>query len=223
MNRPRRWSPRCAASPSTRRLPAASSAASATYDDIAGGHRRLRAHAVAGSARSTASSPATRTRSTPRRSAAGRSSTARAAATIATRATPSSPLFADQKFHNIGVAAHKQDFVAARPRGACSVVRTGDQKQIDQLALETKFSELGRFLVTKQQNDIGAFKTPTLRNIAVTGPYMHDGSLATLWDVMDHYNKGGIPNPYLDGGMQRLGLTEPEIDDLVAFLFALTG
>ncbi len=51
---------------------------------------------------------------------------------------------------------------------------------------------------------------------------MHDGSLATLWDVMDHYNKGGVANPFLDGGMQRLGLTEPEIDDLVAFLFALT-
>jgi cytochrome c peroxidase len=69
---------------------------------------------------------------------------------------------------------------------------------------------------------VGAFKTPTLRNIGITGPYMHDGSLTTLWDVMDHYNKGGVPNPYLDGGMQRLGLTEPEIDDLVAFLFTLT-
>ncbi len=73
------------------------------------------------------------------------------------------------------------------------------------------------------ENDIGGFKTPTLRNVGVTGPYMHDGSLATLWDVMDHYNKGGVANPYLDGGMQRLGLTEPEIDDLVAFLFALTS
>jgi cytochrome c peroxidase len=94
---------------------------------------------------------------------------------------------------------------------------------VDKLALETKFSELGRFLVTRKENDIGSFKTPTLRNVGVTGPYMHDGSLATLWDVVDHYNKGGIPNPYLDGGMQRLGLTEPEIDDLVAFMFSLTS
>ncbi|MFP2905317.1 cytochrome-c peroxidase [Pyxidicoccus sp. 3LFB2] len=131
------------------------------------------------------------------------------------------PLFSDQKFHNIGIAAHKQDFVKMA-REALKVVRTGDEKQIDELALETDFSELGRFLVTKQENDIGAFKTPTLRNIGITGPYMHDGSLTTLWDVMDHYNKGGVPNPYLDGGMQRLGLTEPEIDDLVAFLFTLT-
>jgi len=83
--------------------------------------------------------------------------------------------------------------------------------------------ELGRFLVTKNSNDIGAFKTPGLRNVAATAPYMHDGSLATLWDVMDHYNKGGIPNPNLDGGMQRLGLTEPEIDDMVSFLSSLTS
>ncbi len=133
-----------------------------------------------------------------------------------------SPLFADGKFHNVGIAAHKQDFVQLAQE-ALVTVRSGDQKQIDELALGSKFSELGRFLVTKAENDIGSFKTPTLRNVAVTGPYMHDGSLATLWDVMDHYNKGGVPNPFLDGGMQRLGLTEAEIDDLVAFMFALTS
>jgi cytochrome c peroxidase len=131
------------------------------------------------------------------------------------------PLFSDQKFHNIGIAAHKQDFPALARR-AIRIVRTGDQKQIDELALETEFSELGRFLVTKRENDVGAFKTETLRNIGITAPYMHDGSMATLWDVVDHYNKGGVPNPYLDDGMQRLGLAENEIDDLVAFLFTLT-
>jgi len=131
------------------------------------------------------------------------------------------PLFSDQKFHNIGIAAHKVDFID-RARKAAAVVRSGDVKQVDELALQTEFSELGRFLVTKRLNDIGAFKTPTLRNIAATAPYMHDGSLATLWDVMDHYNKGGVANPYLDGGMQRLGLSEAEIDDMVAFLETLT-
>jgi cytochrome c peroxidase len=136
-------------------------------------------------------------------------------------ANATSPLFSDQKFHNIGIAAHKQDFVQLAREGL-RVVRTGDEKQIDELALQTNYTELGRFLVTKNDNDIGAFKTPTLRNIGITGPYMHDGSFATLWDVMDHYNKGGIANPFLDGGMQRLGLTEPEIDDLVTFLFTLT-
>ena len=133
-----------------------------------------------------------------------------------------SPLFSDQKFHNIGIAAHKTDFIDLA-RKAAGMVRGGDLKQVDELAIQTHFSELGRFLVTKQANDIGAFKTPGLRNVAVTAPYMHDGSLATLWDVMDHYNKGGVPNPNLDGGMQRLGLTEAEIDDMVAFMQALTS
>ena len=132
-----------------------------------------------------------------------------------------SPLFSDQQFHNIGISAHKQDF-SALARKAEAVVATADTKQIDEMALQTSFSELGRFLVSKQRHDIGAFKTQTLRNIGVTAPYMHDGSLPTLWDVVDHYNRGGIDNPYLDGGMQRLGLSEPEIDDLVAFLFTLT-
>jgi len=130
-------------------------------------------------------------------------------------------LFSDQKFHNIGIAAHKQNF-AELARKAFAILKTGDMKQIDELALQTSYSELGRFLVTKNSADIGAFKSETLRNIGITAPYMHDGSLATLWDVMDHYNKGGVPNPFLDGGMQRLALSEAEIDDLVAFLFTLT-
>ena len=133
-----------------------------------------------------------------------------------------SPLFSDQKFHNIGIAAHKSDFIGLA-RKATATVRSGDLDQIDRLALETDLSELGRFLVTKQPADVGAFKTPTLRNIAVTGPYMHDGSLNTLWDVMDHYNKGGVANPFLDGGMQRLGLSEAQIDDLIAFMETLTS
>jgi cytochrome c peroxidase len=133
-----------------------------------------------------------------------------------------SPLFSDQKFHNIGIAAHKTDFIDLA-RKAVVAVRSGDLKQVDELAIQTSFSELGRFLVTKRSNDIGAFKTPGLRNVAATGPYMHDGSLVTLWDVMDHYNKGGVPNPNLDGGMQRLGLTEAEIDDMVAFMESLTS
>lgn len=132
-----------------------------------------------------------------------------------------SPLFSDQKFHNIGIAAHKQNFTELA-RKALAILRAGDAKQIDELALQTRYSELGRFLVTKNPADIGAFKSETLRNIGVTGPYMHDGSLATLWDVMDHYNKGGVVNPIFDGGMERLGLSESEIDDIVVWLFTLT-
>ncbi len=135
---------------------------------------------------------------------------------------PTQPLFSDNKFHNIGVAAHKQDF-AKLARQGLSAIENGDAQKIDELALQTDLSELGRFLVTKQPQDVGAFKTSGLRNIMVTGPYFHDGSAETLWDVMDHYNKGGVQNPFLDGGIQRLGLSEPEIDDLVVFLSSLTG
>ncbi len=132
-----------------------------------------------------------------------------------------SPLFSDQKFHNIGIAAHVKNF-SELARNALGILKSGDTKQIDELALQTSYSELGRFLVTKNPADIGAFKSETFLNIGVTAPYMHDGSLVTLFDVVDHYNKGGVPNPFLDGGMQRLALSEAEIDDLVAFLFTLT-
>src|SRR6185312_3339228 len=103
-------------------------------------------------------------------------------------------------------------------RKGLELVDSGDPHAVDRAALETDMSELGRFLVTKHASDVGAFKTSTLRNVLVTPPYFHDGSQATLWDVMDHYNKGGVQNPFLDGGIQRLGLSEREIDDLVAFL-----
>jgi cytochrome c peroxidase len=135
---------------------------------------------------------------------------------------PSSPMFTDNLFHNIGVAAHKPNFVELARKGI-AIVQQGNVKQIDELALQTDLSELGRFLVTKRTADIGAFKTSGLRNVLLTHPYFHDGSQDTLWDTIDHYNKGGVQNPFLDGGIQRLGLTEPEIDDLVAFLASLTS
>jgi cytochrome c peroxidase len=85
-------------------------------------------------------------------------------------------------------------------------------------------SVLGRFLITKQKKDTASFKTPGLRNVLVTAPYFHDGSQETLWDVMDHYNKGdGVHNPWLDEDIQPLALTEDQIDDLVAFLASLTS
>src|SRR3712207_1382895 len=132
------------------------------------------------------------------------------------------PLGTDNGFHNIGVSAHHENFEALA-REALDKLDKGDGMHvIDQLAIQTKFTELGRFLVTGDRADIGAFKTSQLRNVGVTGPYMHDGSMQTLWDVMDHYNKGGEPNPYLHPGMVPLGLSEDEIDAIVAFLFTLT-
>jgi cytochrome c peroxidase len=83
--------------------------------------------------------------------------------------------------------------------------------------------DVGRFAVTKDQRDWGVFKTPTLREIEHTAPYMHDGSLKTLDDVVEFYNKGGIPNRNLDANIKPLKLSEQEKKDLVSFLKALSG
>ena len=102
--------------------------------------------------------------------------------------------------------------------------RWPDRSDRYRAAIQTDMSALGRFLITKKEADIAAFKTPDVRNILVTGPYFHDGSMETLWDIIDHYNKGdGLQDPYLDEDIQPLALTEPEIDDLVAVLASLTS
>lgn len=101
--------------------------------------------------------------------------------------------FTDEKYHNLGVGMD-----AATP-------------------------DLGRYEVTKLEADRGAFKTPTLRNIAETGPYMHDGSQKTLEEVVEWYAKGGHPNPQLSEKIKKLDLTAEDKADLVAFMKALTG
>lgn len=83
--------------------------------------------------------------------------------------------------------------------------------------------DLGRYDVTEREEDRGAFKTPTLRHIAETAPYMHDGSMATLDEVIDFYDRGGEPNTWLDVKMRRLDLTDIEKRDVITFLEALTG
>ncbi len=108
--------------------------------------------------------------------------------------------FTDEQFHNLGVGY--------------------DEAQ-------GKFADLGRFEITpigsKSKAELGSFKTPTVRDIARTGPYMHDGSEQTLEAIVDYYNKGGNKNPALDGEMKPLNLTDAEKADLVAFMKALTG
>lgn len=104
------------------------------------------------------------------------------------------PNFTDELFHNTGVAWRKG-----------------------------KLIDSGRYLVTGRSEDQGAFKTPTLREVAETGPYMHDGSVETLEAVLEFYSKGGNPNPYLDPAIRPLDLTDREKEDLVDFLKALSG
>jgi cytochrome c peroxidase len=134
----------------------------------------------------------------------------------------SNPVGTDNRFHNIGVSARHQNFEGLATQALAALEKNASVDTIDHLAIETDLSELGRFVVTRNRADIGSFKTSQVRNVGVSGPYMHDGSLRTLWDVIDHYNKGGEVNPYLDGGIEPLTLTEPEIDQLVAYLFSLT-
>jgi cytochrome c peroxidase len=83
--------------------------------------------------------------------------------------------------------------------------------------------DLGRYEITKAPEDKGAFKTPSLRNVALTAPYMHDGKTATLHDVVNYYSRGAEPNRYLDSKIRPLNLTDAEKEDLVAFLESLTG
>ena len=83
--------------------------------------------------------------------------------------------------------------------------------------------DLGRYQVTKQEADRGRFKTPTLRDVARTAPYMHDGSIRTLAEVVAFYNRGGGKNPHLDGRIEPLGLSKEEEQFLVDFLKALRG
>jgi cytochrome c peroxidase len=131
--------------------------------------------------------------------------------------------FMDNDFHNIGIGIIRHD-VAALALQADKLIASGDAAAIDHAAIGMDLSALGRFLITKKKADTASFKTPNLRNLLVTGPYFHDGSQETLWDVIDHYNKGdGLNNPWLDEDIQPLALTERDIDDLVAFLAALTS
>ena len=101
--------------------------------------------------------------------------------------------FSDEKFHNLGIG------------------------------WDTNTVDLGRYMVTQNPEDVGAFKTPTLREIARTAPYMHDGRFKTLEEVVNFYNGGGIKNPHLDNTIIPLELTEEEKKDLVSFLRSLNG
>jgi cytochrome c peroxidase len=131
--------------------------------------------------------------------------------------------FTDDDFHNIGVGILRHHVVSLAQQ-AEELVARGDTIAIDRAAIASPMSAIGRYLVTRKPSDIASFKSPDLRNVLVTGPYFHDGSANTLWDVMDHYNKGdGLQDPYLDQDIQPLALTERDIDDVVALMVSLTS
>ncbi|MFN0084418.1 MAG: cytochrome-c peroxidase [Blastocatellia bacterium] len=133
------------------------------------------------------------------------------------------PLFTDFNYHNTGVAAGHPNFERLAKK-AYEVVETDRAKEvIDRLAAEPGGQELGRIAFSYQVFDLGAFRTPSLRNIALTAPYFHDGSARTLADVVKFYNDGGRQNINREWDLNSLSLTGEEQMDLVAFLESLTG
>jgi len=155
----------------------------------------------------------------------------------------SSPFFTDFRFHNTGVVAKDMNFehlsglarqiaesetISSRDKPInltnnlpASVRQTQDSAPL--LAHTQGFTELGRYLVTRQPKDIGAFKTPPLRDIELTTPYMHNGAEKTLIDVVRFYNRGGNATANLDEGMHALNLNDEEMNALVEFMRTLTS
>lgn len=128
-------------------------------------------------------------------------------------------LFTDNRFYNIGVSFKHLEPVLDSVMTAVTQGKNLD----DQPLTPIQRSELGRLSVTQNLADIGKFKTPTLRNIALTAPYMHDGSLKTLEEVIEYYDKGGNKNRFIDSKIFPLHLTQQEKADLLAFLQSLTS
>jgi cytochrome c peroxidase len=128
------------------------------------------------------------------------------------------PNFTDTQFHNLGLPD--------APLLSHPLVQAAlrfDAKRMNVPEYQSVKEDLGRYLVTKEEKDKGAFRTPTLRNVVQREPYMHNGVFHSLEEVIDFYNRGGGAVPRKSSLIQPLGLTTEEKRDLLAFLQALTG
>jgi cytochrome c peroxidase len=138
---------------------------------------------------------------------------------------PDSALLTDHRLHNTGIGYRAS--MGAEPKTRRVLVAPGVYLDVDTSAIasvsERPPSDLGRYEITQDPADRWGYKTPGLRNVALTAPYMHDGSLATLDDVVAFYDGGGVPNEVLDPLIRPLGLSGQERADLVAFLESLSG
>jgi len=146
----------------------------------------------------------------------------RARCAICHSVNQSFPFLSDQNYRNTGVAANFKGFDTLTRRAmelASGELRTA----LEALDKQEGKSELGRFIVTGNSLDIGAFRTASLRNVELTAPYFHDGSAATLADVIRFYMKGGNDNPSRDWELQPIDLTERDQADLIEFLKSLTS
>jgi cytochrome c peroxidase len=130
--------------------------------------------------------------------------------------------------HPMSESAKRGREIFFSDKGGCTACHAG-ANFTDELyhnlgvGMDAEKPDLGRYEITKEEKDKGAFKTPTVRNVALSAPYMHDGSQATLEEVVEWYAKGGHPNPWLSEKVKKLELTEQDKADLVEFMKALTG
>lgn len=135
-------------------------------------------------------------------------------------------LFTDDGLHNTGTGYERAMGEAPGPRRVALAPGIFGEVSPENVALVSALgagNDLGRYEVTGDVDDRWHYKTPTLRNVALTAPYMHDGSMLTLNDVVAFYNRGGVPNPLQDPRIRPLGLSAQDKADLLAFLEALTG
>ena len=134
-------------------------------------------------------------------------------------------LFTDQKLHNTGLGYRES--MGIIPEEQPIVIAPGVTVNIKRSLIEEVGakppSDVGHYEVTQNPHDRWKYKTPGLRNIALTAPYMHNGSLSTLHEVVEFYDQGGVENELLDPLMKPLNLAQQEKEDLVAFLESLTG
>jgi cytochrome c peroxidase len=134
-------------------------------------------------------------------------------------------LFSDNLLHNTGIGYQRS--MAQKPQQASVLIAPGEQITIQSDSVaessEPVASDLGLYEITENPADRWKYRTPTLRNIALTAPYMHDGSISTLAEIIEFYNQGGIGNELRDPLVRPLNLSKEEASQLLAFLNALTG
>ncbi len=130
--------------------------------------------------------------------------------------------------HPLSESAKRGREIFFTEKGNCTACHVGANLADEQyhnigIGMTAEQPDMGRFTVTKNEKDTGAFKTPTVRNVALTAPYMHDGSIATLEEVVEWYDKGGHANPHLSDKIRPLKLSAQDKADLVAFMQACTS
>lgn len=135
-------------------------------------------------------------------------------------------LFTDNQLHNTGMGYRESMGIGPakkRVQLAPGVFVDVDREVIESVRQQPKQNDVGRYEVTQNPYDRWKYRTPSLRNVALTAPYMHNGSLSTIRDVVEFYNEGGVPNELISPLIRPLALTAEEVDDLTAFLNSLTG